>query len=79
MKYNATFPGTSLLNCKKLASDIKACQAKGKLITLSLGGSAGNVSFTGDNQAKAFADTVWNLFLGGHSDKRPFGSAVLDG
>ena len=27
----------------------------------------------------AFADQVWNLFLGGSSSTRPFGSAVLDG
>jgi chitinase len=76
---NGTFPGTSLLNCKKLASDIRTCQAKGKLVTLSLGGAAGNVSFSGDGQAKDFADTIWDLFLGGSSDTRPFGSAVLDG
>ncbi|KAG8709621.1 Chitinase 1, partial [Ceratobasidium sp. 395] len=28
---------------------------------------------------KQFADTVWNLFLGGSSSTRPFGDAVLDG
>lgn len=76
---NGTFPGTSLVKCKKLSSDIKTCQEKGKLVTLSLGGAVGNVSFTGDDQAKDFADTVWNLFLGGSSDTRPFGNAVLDG
>ena len=76
---NGTFPGTSLSNCTKLARDIKTCQAKGKLVTLSLGGAVGNVSFAGDDQAKEFADTVWNLFLGGSSDTRPFGNAILDG
>ncbi|KAF9648538.1 class III chitinase [Thelephora ganbajun] len=76
---NGTFPGTSLANCQNLAADIKACQAKGKLVTLSLGGATGSVSFTGDDQAQAFADTIWNLFLGGSSSTRPFGSAVLDG
>ena len=73
------FPGTSLANCHGLAADIKACQAKGKLVTLSLGGAGGSVSFTGDAQAQAFAKTVWNLFLGGSSSTRPFGDAVLDG
>lgn len=76
---NGTFSGTSLIKCRGLAADIKACQAKGKLITLSLGGAVGNTSFTGDKQAKAFAGTVWDLFLGGSSDTRPFGNAVLDG
>lgn len=62
-----------------MAADIMACQANGKLVTLSLGGSLGSVSLTGDDQAQAFADTVWNLFLGGSSSTRPFGDAVLDG
>lgn len=76
---NGTFPGTSLTKCKKLSADIKACQAKGKSITLSLGGAVGSVSFKGDAQARAFADTIWKLFLGGNSTMRPFGDAVLDG
>ena len=76
---NSTFPGTGLANCQKIAGDIKACQAKGKLVTLSLGGATGAVSFSGDDQAQTFADTIWNLFLGGSSDTRPFGDAVLDG
>ncbi|KAJ3565156.1 hypothetical protein NP233_g7822 [Leucocoprinus birnbaumii] len=73
------FPGTSLANCQFMAADIKACQAKGKIITLSLGGATGAASFTSDAQAQAFADTIWNLFLGGSSSTRPFGDAVLDG
>jgi len=59
--------------------EIKACQAKGKLITLSLGGAAPNVTFSGDKQAKDFAETVWDLFLGGSSKTKRFGDAVLDG
>ena len=62
-----------------MTADIQACQAKGKLVTLSLGGDKESVSFTSDAQAEAFADTVWDLFLGGSSDTRPFGDAVLDG
>jgi chitinase len=38
---NATFPGSSLANCASLASDISTCQAKGKIVTLSLGGAGG--------------------------------------
>ncbi|KAH8980872.1 glycoside hydrolase [Lactarius akahatsu] len=73
------FPGTDLPNCSFLASDIQTCQAKGKIVTISIGGATGAVSFTSDSQAQQFADTIWNLFLGGSSSTRPFGSAVLDG
>lgn len=38
----------------------------------------GNSSLSDDN-AEEFAETVWDLFLGGWSDTRPFGDAVLDG
>ncbi|KAJ7456650.1 class III chitinase [Mycena latifolia] len=76
---NATFPGTALPNCSKLASDITTCQSKGKLVTISLGGATGSVGFASDAQAATFANTIWNLFLGGTSTTRPFGAAVLDG
>jgi chitinase len=46
-----------------MAADIQACQAKGKLVTLSMGGQSGAATFSSDAQGKAFADTVWNLFL----------------
>jgi chitinase len=62
-----------------MADDIKACQAKGKSITISLGGATGGAMFNSDAQAKTFADTVWNTFLGGSGKTRPFGTAVLDG
>lgn len=51
---SGVFPGTSLPNCQFLASDISACQAKGKIITLSLGGATGLASFTSDDDATAF-------------------------
>lgn len=76
---NGTFPGTGLANCQALATDISACQAKGKLLTLSLGGAGGAYGFQNDAEGIAFANTVWDLFLGGSSTTRPFGSAVLDG
>ncbi|KAI0303644.1 glycoside hydrolase superfamily [Multifurca ochricompacta] len=76
---DSVFPGTDLPNCSFLASDIQACQAKGKIVTISIGGATGAVSFTSDAQAQQFADTIWNVFLGGSSSTRPFGSAVLDG
>lgn len=76
---NGVFPGTSLPKCQFMESDIKACQDKGKIVTLSLGGATGGNGFSSDSQAEQFAETIWNLFLGGQSDIRPFGNAVLDG
>ncbi|KAJ4476685.1 glycoside hydrolase family 18 protein [Lentinula aciculospora] len=76
---NATFSGTLLPDCSALASDIETCQAAGKLVTISLGGANGGVGFSSDAQGTAFAQTIWDLFLGGSSSTRPFGAAVLDG
>ena len=73
------FSGTDLANCQFMASAIESCQSKGKLVTISLGGGGADPSFSSDSQASGFADTIWNLFLGGSSSTRPFGSAVLDG
>ncbi|KAG6902176.1 hypothetical protein C0995_003458 [Termitomyces sp. Mi166 len=76
---NGAFPGTALPNCQFLADDIRTCQKNGKIVTLSLGGATGSTSFSSDSQAEQFADTIWNVFLGGSSSTRPFGTAVLDG
>lgn len=76
---NTAFNGTSMPNCTLLGPDIEACQAAGKIVTISLGGADGSVGFLNDSQAEAFAQTVWDLFLEGNSPDRPFGSAVLDG
>jgi chitinase len=73
------FPGTALLDCSFLAQDIQTCQAKGKIVTLSIGGASSGISLVSDSQAKQFADAIWNIFLGGSSSTRSFGSAVLDG
>ncbi|KAI0035384.1 glycoside hydrolase [Vararia minispora EC-137] len=74
-----TFTGTDLADCSFMASQIEACQAKGKIVTLSLGGATGQVGFSSDSGANSLADRIWNEFLGGSSSTRPFGSAVLDG
>ncbi|KAJ7622131.1 glycoside hydrolase family 18 protein [Roridomyces roridus] len=76
---SGVFPGTNLANCQFLAAGIEACQNQGKSVTLSLGGQTGSASFTSDAQGTAFANTIWDLFLGGSSSTRPFGTAVLDG
>lgn len=73
------FPRTGLLSCPTMAQDIKTCQSKGKTILLSLGGASGSYGFDSGSQGTEFADTLWNLFLGGSSDTRPFGTAILDG
>ena len=78
-KDNATFSGTTLPICTSVGTDIKTCQAKGKIVTLSLGGAGGSVGFSSDSQGESFADQIWDLFLGGSSTTRPFGDAVLDG
>ncbi|KAJ7891680.1 glycoside hydrolase family 18 protein, partial [Mycena olivaceomarginata] len=77
----SSFPYSVFRNCASLAAGIQACQAKGKLVTLSLGGGGTTTArFTSDAAAISFADTIWNDFLGGSSGAhRPFGAAVLDG
>ena len=65
--------------CTSVGADIKTCQSKGKVVTLSLGGGGASVGFQSDSQAETFADTIWNDFLGGSSSTRPFADAVLDG
>ena len=79
MNDDAVFPGTSMPDCSFMASDIEFCQSKGKIVTISLGGATGEVGFASDSEAETFADTIWNLFLGGDSPVRPFGDAILDG
>ncbi|EIW80350.1 glycoside hydrolase family 18 protein [Coniophora puteana RWD-64-598 SS2] len=76
---NSTFSGTDMPDCSALAAGIEACQAKGKTVTISLGGATGAIGFTSDSQAQTFAQTIWDLYLGGSSTTRPFGAAVLDG
>ncbi|KAJ7347235.1 glycoside hydrolase superfamily [Mycena albidolilacea] len=67
-------------SCMSLAAGIAACQAAGKLVTLSLGGGGtSGAVFSSDSDATTFATTIWNNFLGGSSSHRPFGSAILDG
>ncbi|TFY64120.1 hypothetical protein EVJ58_g2828 [Rhodofomes roseus] len=73
------FNGTQLPECTFLASDIETCQNAGKIVTMSLGGATGSAGFSNTSQAQEFAQTIWNLLLGGSSSIRPFGNAVLDG
>jgi hypothetical protein len=72
-----------LLSCPDLAGMVTACQnTYGKKVLLSMGGSNGQISFTSDTQAAAFADVLWDLFgPPGNVDVtlRPFGSVEIDG
>lgn len=76
---------TSLQDGSSLVSAIKSCQSAGKLVIMSLGGAVdySNVVLSGDDEGKAVADTLWNLFGGGNNetlkDLRPFGDVKLDG
>ena len=66
-------------DCKKFSSDIKTCQGKGIKVLLSLGGGAGKYSLNSADEATQLANYLWNNFLGGQSNSRPLGDAVLDG
>ena len=79
-----------LVDGSSLVPAIKTCQGNGKRVMLSLGGALASGSahsgtgaptsvFSGDAQGKEFAQTLWDLFLGGQSPLRPFGDVKLDG
>jgi len=74
-----TFPGTNLLHCSDIGRDIQTCQSQGKRVFLSLGGGEGNYGLSSDDQGNQLAQTVWDMFLGGWTNNRPFDSAKLDG
>uniref|UniRef100_A0A0E0KNZ4 chitinase n=1 Tax=Oryza punctata TaxID=4537 RepID=A0A0E0KNZ4_ORYPU len=60
--------------------DVKYCQSRNVLVLLAIGGGVGKYSLASKSDAKAVADHIWNLYLGGTStSRRPFGDAVLDG
>ncbi|KAJ1991989.1 Chitinase 2 [Coemansia spiralis] len=69
------FPGTELMHCSDMGSDIKYCQNKGKLILLSIGGATAQLN----SDAATFSKQVWDLFMEGTSEFRPFDDAVIDG
>ncbi|KAG0659727.1 Chitinase 1 [Monosporozyma unispora] len=68
-----------LLHCSDIASDIQTCQSLGKKVLLSLGGASGAYGFASNDEADAFAETLWNTFGEGSTTDRPFDSAVVDG
>ncbi|KAJ1662867.1 Chitinase 2 [Coemansia sp. RSA 1646] len=74
-----TFDNSTLLHCPNIGKSISKCQKRGKAILLSMGGATGAYGFADDMQAERYADQVWDMFLGGNSQTRPFDNAVLDG
>jgi chitinase len=67
-------------NCQKLRDSINHCQSIGIKIILSIGGEyKGKYSLSSPEDANQVADYIWNNFLGGNSNSRPFGDAILDG
>ncbi|XP_062155720.1 acidic endochitinase-like [Alnus glutinosa] len=65
--------------CTGLSNDIKACQNQGIKVMLSIGGAAGTYTLSSADDARNVANYLWNNFLGGQSDSRPLGDAVLNG
>ena len=65
----------TLLRCPEIEAAIGECQKRGKTLLLSMGGASGRYGFNSDAQAKQYANTIWNLFLGGTGMQsiRPFG------
>lgn len=73
----------NLVDGTSLNAAILKCQANGKKVLLSVGGSTGTGHFTAAKYATAAATNLFNLFLGGSNATtkaiRPFGTVVLDG
>ncbi|XP_054784465.1 acidic endochitinase-like [Prosopis cineraria] len=65
--------------CSGIGNDVKTCQSKDIKVLLSLGGGSGGYSLTSADDANQVANYIWNNFLGGSSNSRPLGDAVLDG
>lgn len=72
---------TAPFACPGYAAQVANCQAGGKKVFVSIGGSVSNTSFGTAQQASEAAVTVWNVFLAGTGTPalRPFGNVSLDG
>uniref|UniRef100_A0A2P2N589 chitinase n=1 Tax=Rhizophora mucronata TaxID=61149 RepID=A0A2P2N589_RHIMU len=65
--------------CTGISNDIRACQNQGKKVLLSIGGASSGYSLSSADDARQVANYLWNNYLGGQSNSRPLGDAVLDG
>lgn len=67
-------------DCSSLSSQVRSCQNQGKTIMLSVGGADGSYQLKSTDFAKRAANHLWNMFLNGTGEHRPFGNGiVLDG
>lgn len=68
-------------SCQGVGTGIKNCQRRNIKVLLSIGGddSKHTYSLSSADDATKVADYIWDHFLGGQSNSRPFGDAVLDG
>lgn len=67
--------------CAKFSEEIKYCQQRQIKVFISIGGGVGSYGLTSADDAKQFANYLWDNYLGGTSSSRPLllGDAVLDG
>ncbi|KAF8775247.1 hypothetical protein HU200_004650 [Digitaria exilis] len=65
--------------CTGVGADIKSCQSMGIKVFLSIGGGVGSYGLSSRADARNVSKYLWNNYLGGKSESRPLGDAVLDG
>ncbi|KAI4355167.1 hypothetical protein L6164_003965 [Bauhinia variegata] len=65
--------------CQIVSKGIHNCQSQGIKVLLSIGGATGPYSLSSADEARSVAEYIWKNFLGGQSNSRPLGDAVLDG
>ncbi|KAF8412168.1 hypothetical protein HHK36_000126 [Tetracentron sinense] len=67
-------------SCTSLSNDIRACQSQGIKVLLSIGGGGtDSYKLSSAEDATQVANYLWKNYLGGHSNSRPLGDAILDG
>ena len=72
---NPDYP--KLLACEQFVkAAIETCQANEKRVYISLGGATKDYGLESEEKARVFAKRVWDLFLGGKNNLRPFGKYV---
>ncbi|KAL0452447.1 UNVERIFIED_CONTAM: Hevamine-A [Sesamum latifolium] len=64
--------------CRRLVTEIQACQSLGIKVLLSLGGAIGDYGFSSPDDAKQFAAYLYDTFLS-TSFAGPLGPVALDG
>lgn len=68
-----------LLQCPRIGQSIRNCQQAGKIVLLSMGGAVSQGKFENDQQAREYAELLWNMFLGGPNPEglpKPFGDGI---